>query len=125
MVVFAVQNLISDPPFSKLDLVSCRNVLIYMDSVLQKKIIPLFHYTLNQNGYLFLGSSETIGEFSGLFSPVDTKWKIFQRKGIATGKVPDYLHAPPDEAHPAYLKTLERTAAQGDECPGHSRKAYP
>ncbi|MFA5824068.1 MAG: chemotaxis protein CheB [Thermodesulfovibrionales bacterium] len=107
MVVFAVQNLISDPPFSKLDLVSCRNVLIYMDSVLQKKVIPLFHYTLNQNGYLFLGSSETIGEFSGLFSPVDTKWKIFQRKGIVVGKAPDYLRAPSDDAHPAYLKTLE------------------
>jgi two-component system CheB/CheR fusion protein len=108
MVVFAVQNLISDPPFSKLDLISCRNILIYMDSVLQKKVIPLFHHTLNQNGYLFLGSSETIGEFNGLFSPVDTKWKIFQRKSIVAGKVPDYLYAPLDEAHPAYLKTLEQ-----------------
>ncbi len=108
MVVFAVQNLISDPPFSKLDLVSCRNVLIYMDSVLQKKVIPLFHYTLNQNGYLFLGTSETVGEFSNLFSPVDTKWKIFKRKGIFAGKMPDYLHAPLDDAHPAYLKTLEQ-----------------
>jgi two-component system, chemotaxis family, CheB/CheR fusion protein len=106
-VVFAAQNLISDPPFSKLDLVSCRNLLIYMDSVLQKKVIPLFHYTLNQNGYLFLGSSETIGEFSGLFSPVDTKWKIYQRKGLVTGKAPNYLYAPIDQAHPAYLKTLE------------------
>ena len=60
------------------------------------------------NGYLFLGSSETIGEFSGLFSPVDTKWKIYQRKGIVAGKAPDYLHAPLDDAHPAYLKTLEQ-----------------
>ncbi len=110
MVVFAVQNLISDPPFSKLDLASCRNVLIYMDSVLQKKIIPLFHYTLNHKGYLFLGSSESIGEFSGLFSPVDIKWKIFQRKGIAIGKVPDYLHALPEETYPAYLKTPEEPA---------------
>ncbi|MEW6054075.1 MAG: chemotaxis protein CheB [Nitrospirota bacterium] len=107
MVVFAVQNLISDPPFSKLDLVSCRNVLIYMDAVLQKKIIPLFHYTLTQRGYLFLGSSESIGGFSGLFTSVDVKWKIFQRKGIAAGKVQDYLHALPEEAHPAYLKTPE------------------
>lgn len=108
LVVFAVQNLISDPPFSKLDLVSCRNVLIYMDSVLQKKVIPLFHYTLNQNGYLFLGSSETIGEFSGLFSPVDTQWKIFQRKSIVPRKALDYLQSPLDEAYPAYLKTLEQ-----------------
>jgi two-component system CheB/CheR fusion protein len=110
LVVFAVQNLISDPPFSKVDLVSCRNVLIYMDSVLQKKVIPLFHYTLNHDGYLFLGSSETIGEFSGLFSPVDTQWKIFQRKGLVPGKAPDYLYAPLDEAHPAYIKTLEQPA---------------
>jgi two-component system, chemotaxis family, CheB/CheR fusion protein len=108
MVVFAAQNLISDPPFSKLDLVSCRNVLIYMDSVLQKKVIPLFHYTLNQNGYLFLGSSETIGEFSSLFSPVDTKWRLFQRKGLISGKGPDYLHAPIDEARPVYLNPLEQ-----------------
>jgi two-component system, chemotaxis family, CheB/CheR fusion protein len=107
MVVFAVQNLISDPPFSKLDLVSCRNLLIYMDSVLQKKVIPLFHYTLKQNGYLFLGSSETIGEFSGLFSPVDIKWKIFLRKGIIAGKAPDYLYSPLDAAHPANLETPE------------------
>lgn len=73
-------------------------------------IIPLFHYTLNQDGYLFLGSSETIGEFSGFFSPVDTKWKIFQRKGIVAGKAPDYLYAPLDEAHPVYIKTLEQPA---------------
>jgi two-component system CheB/CheR fusion protein len=82
MVVFAEQNLIKDPPFSKLDLVSCRNVLIYMDQVLQKKILPLFHYTLVDNGMLFLGTSETIGEFSNLYSPVDVKWKIFERKGL-------------------------------------------
>jgi two-component system CheB/CheR fusion protein len=107
MVLFAVHNLISDPPFSRLDLVSCRNVLIYMDSVLQKKVIPLFHYTLNHDGYLFLGSSETIGEFSGLFSPVDIKWKIFRRKSILAGKAQNYLYAPLNEAHPAYLKELE------------------
>lgn len=80
MVVFASQNLIKDAPFSKLDLVSCRNVLIYMNSVLQKKIMPLFYYTLNPNGFLFLGTSESIGEHADLFSPVDTKWKIFKRK---------------------------------------------
>ena len=79
-LIFAKQDLIKDPPFSKLDLICCRNVLIYMDSELQKKIIPLFHYTLCPQGYLFLGSSETIGQFSDLFSPVDSKWKIFIRK---------------------------------------------
>jgi two-component system CheB/CheR fusion protein len=86
-VVFAVQNLIKDPPFSKLDLLSCRNVLIYMDSVLQKQILPLFHYVLNHNGVLFLGTSESIGEFADYFSPVSTKWKVFRRKGVSLDRV--------------------------------------
>lgn len=80
MIVYAVQNLTADPPFSKLDLISCRNLLIYLDTTLQQKIFPTFYYTLNQNGYLFLGSSESIGEFSDLFSAVDPRWKIYQRK---------------------------------------------
>jgi len=91
MVVFAVQNLIKDPPFSKLDLVSCRNLLIYMDAELQKKIIPLFHYTLNKDGFMFLGSSESIGGFADLFAPVDTKWKIFKRKTSIVEKVAGYV----------------------------------
>jgi two-component system CheB/CheR fusion protein len=82
-VIFATQNPIKDPPFSRLDLVCCRNVLIYMNTTLQKKILPLFHYTLNPDGFLFLGTSETIGEFADLFSPVDLKWKIFKRKKAA------------------------------------------
>jgi two-component system CheB/CheR fusion protein len=84
VVVFAVQNLIKDPPFSRLDLVSCRNVLIYMDSLLQKQVLPLFHYVLNPEGFLFLGTSESIGEFADSFAPVNTKWKIFRRKGVAS-----------------------------------------
>ncbi len=81
-LVFAVQDLVSDPPFSKLDLVSCRNVLIYMDNILQQKVLNLFHYTLNQNGYLMLGTSETIGGSSDLFSAVDIKSKIFKTKKV-------------------------------------------
>lgn len=80
MVVFSIQNLIKDPPFSRLDLVSCRNLMIYMDCVLQNKIIPLFHYTLNPGGVLFLGTYETINESMDLFEPVNLKWKIFRRK---------------------------------------------
>lgn len=82
MVVFAVQNLIKDAPFSRLDLVSCRNVLIYMDSVLQKKILPLFCYTLNPDGFMFLGTSESVGDFVSDFSVVDSKWKVFKRKSV-------------------------------------------
>lgn len=84
MVVFSEQNIIKDPPFSKLDLISCRNVLIYMESTLQKKLIPMLHYTLNPGGYLFLGTSESIGEFSGMFSAVDSKLKIFKRSMTST-----------------------------------------
>jgi two-component system, chemotaxis family, CheB/CheR fusion protein len=80
MVVFALQNVITDPPFSRIDLITCRNLLIYMGSELQKRILPIFHYSLNKSGFLFLGTSESVGEFSDLFSPVDRKWKIFRRK---------------------------------------------
>jgi len=80
MMIFSEQNMIKDPPFSKLDLISCRNLLIYMDGGLQKKIIPLFHYALNHNGFLFLGSSETVGDFVNLFSPLDRSSKIYIRK---------------------------------------------
>jgi two-component system, chemotaxis family, CheB/CheR fusion protein len=80
MVVFAPHNVIMDPPFTKLDLLCCRNLLIYFTSELQKKVLPIFHYTLNPGGVLFLGSSETIGVFSDLFGTVDTKWKIFKKK---------------------------------------------
>ncbi len=90
MVVYAVQNVISDPPFSKLDLISCRNVLIYLDTDLQRQILPLFHFTLNPNGYLFLGSSETIGSGADLFVPVDSKWKVFQRKGPVHHRLAEY-----------------------------------
>ena len=80
MLVFSEQNVIKDPPFSKLDMISCRNLLIYMGGDLQKKLIPLFHYTLNTGGFLFLGTSETIGDFADLFSPLDRKSKVYQRK---------------------------------------------
>lgn len=85
MVVFSVQNVIKDPPFSKMDLISCRNLMIYMDGDLQKKLIPLFHYALNPKGILFLGTSETVGKFQGLFSTLDSKSKVFERKDTAPG----------------------------------------
>jgi two-component system CheB/CheR fusion protein len=80
MCVFAQQDLTKDPPFSKLDLISCRNVLIYMSQVLQKRILPIFHYALNPSGILFLGSSETVGSFNDFFAPVDKKHKIYSKK---------------------------------------------
>lgn len=78
--VFARQNVVIDPPFSNLDLISCRNVLIYLGQVLQKKIMPIFHYALKPEGYLLLGSSETIGAASDLFSLFDKRNKIYTKK---------------------------------------------
>ena len=84
LCVFVQHDLARDPPFSKLDLVSCRNVLIYFDQALQKRIVPSFHYALNQPGYLLLGHSESISGFSQLFSVVDKASKIFARTALAS-----------------------------------------
>jgi two-component system CheB/CheR fusion protein len=80
MLVFAQHSIIKDPPFTKLDLISCRNLLIYFNAELQKRTIPFFHYSLVPNGILFLGSSETISGFVDLFSIVDSKWKMYRRR---------------------------------------------
>jgi two-component system, chemotaxis family, CheB/CheR fusion protein len=79
MVIFAPQNLIMDPPFTKLDILSCRNLLIYLAPEVQKKLIPLFHYSLSPGGILFLGSSETIGSAMDLFVPLNGKSRLFRR----------------------------------------------
>ncbi len=83
-VIFALHDIVKDPPFSRLDLVSCRNMLIYMDQTLQKKILPVFHYSLVDNGILFLGTSESIGDLVTSFATIDTKWKIYRKKGITS-----------------------------------------
>ncbi|HJV65341.1 MAG TPA: CheR family methyltransferase [Geomonas sp.] len=80
LCVFARQDLAKDPPFSRIDMISCRNVLIYLSPMLQKKIIPTFHYALNPSGVLVLGSSETIGGFADLFTLLDKKHKVYQKK---------------------------------------------
>jgi two-component system CheB/CheR fusion protein len=78
MLIFSEHNVIKDPPFSRLDLISCRNLLIYMSTVLQNKLIPLLHYALNPGGILFLGSAETLGEHNDLFMTLDPKAKIYK-----------------------------------------------
>ena len=87
MVIFAPQNLIMDPPFTKLDILSCRNLLIYLGAEVQKKLIPLFHYSLSPGGILFLGSAETAGGATDLFAPVSGKSRLFRRteSSSATG----------------------------------------
>ncbi len=84
MVVFARQNMMSDPPFSRMDLISCRNVLIYLEPGLQKKVFPVFHYALKPGGFLYLGASESIGTFTELFEPVDRKHKLYAKKAAPT-----------------------------------------
>lgn len=81
MVVFAYNNIFKDPPYRNIDLVSCRNLLIYLQQVLQKKVLSNFRFSLNSNGFLFLGSSETLGDLSKYFRTIDTRWKIFAFTG--------------------------------------------
>jgi two-component system CheB/CheR fusion protein len=83
LCIFARQNVTSDPPFSRMDLISCRNVLIYLDPTLQKKVLPIFHYALNPGGHLLLGTSETVGASADLFSLVDRRHKVYRKKVTA------------------------------------------
>ena len=88
MVVFAPQSLIMDPPFTKLDVLSCRNLLIYLAPEMQKKLIPLFHYSLNPGGILLLGSAETVGNFTALFASLGGKTRLYRRIESATRAMP-------------------------------------
>src|SRR6202043_1457294 len=83
LCIFAQHNVLSDPPFSQMDLICCRNLLIYLEPVLQKKIIALFHYALRPNGFLVLGSSEGVGTLGNLFALDDRTAKIFTKKAVA------------------------------------------
>ena len=98
VVTFATQNLIMDPPFTKLDILICRNLLIYLTPEVQKKLLPLFHYSLNPGGVLFLGSAETVGAFTELFTPVNLKSKLFRRR--------EYVLAGPVPFPPSFTATL-------------------
>ena len=105
MVVFATQNIIMDPPFTKLDMLSCRNLLIYLTPELQKQLLPLFHYSLNPGGLLFLGSAESLGAAAELFSPVDGRARIYRRLDV-TGpaepvEFPAAFHARPSAVEPS------------------------
>ncbi|HEX7489794.1 MAG TPA: CheR family methyltransferase, partial [Anaeromyxobacteraceae bacterium] len=83
MVILAPQDVIRDPPFTKLDVLICRNLLIYLEPELQQRLVPLFHYSLNPGGILFLGTSETVGGSPGLFAPLDQKLRLYRRKESA------------------------------------------
>ncbi|HEY1628316.1 MAG TPA: chemotaxis protein CheB, partial [Tepidisphaeraceae bacterium] len=81
MVVFAPQNVLSDPPFSRLDIATCRNLLIYLEPPMQRRVLALLHFGLRESGTLFLGTSETVAGAEEMFEPIDKKWRIFRRVG--------------------------------------------
>jgi len=112
MVVFAEQNVIQDPPFTKLDILTCRNLLIYLTPEVQKKLLPLFHYSLNHGGILFLGNAETIGTFTDLFSPIDGRSRLYRRLDSA-------VQVEPVEFPPSFVNTRKAIAYE----PGGSRPA--
>ncbi|KIG16678.1 Chemotaxis protein methyltransferase CheR [Enhygromyxa salina] len=90
MVIFAPHNVIADPPFTKLDLLSCRNLLIYLNSQLQRRIVGLFHYALRPGGLMFLGTSESVGNFADLFTSVDKRTKLFRRVSTSPNLLPRF-----------------------------------
>ena len=100
MVVFANHNVVREPPFLRMDLITARNLLIYLKGDLQRRLMPLFHYALRDNGILFLSPSETVGEFTDLFSNIDRKWKIYQGKPSARAgeRVPPFPLQPVSSA---------------------------
>jgi two-component system CheB/CheR fusion protein len=104
LCVFAKQDLTRDPPFSKLDLIGCRNMLIYLGPVLQKRVIPLFHYALKLEGFLLLGKSEVLSTYSDLFSLVEGKHKIYAKKAAPARH---FLDAVPTH-HPAMKEQMSR-----------------
>ncbi|ADC62108.1 chemotaxis protein CheB [Allochromatium vinosum] len=105
LLIFSEQDVIKDPPFSRLDLISCRNLLIYFNGELQKRLMPIFHYALNPEGVLFLGNSETVGDSFSLFSPLNRKCKLFLRRehvfGVPAPAMSEFLSANVHVSHPA------------------------
>lgn len=108
MCMFARQDIGKDPPFSRIDFISCRNVLIYLGSTLQKRIIPAFHYALKPEGFLLLGSSESIGAFADLFGLVDKQNKIYRRKPGAF-----HFHIHPETMVPSLRHEMQSAVGPG------------
>ena len=121
MVVFASQNVAMDPPFTKLDILSCRNLMIYLGAELQTKLLPLFHYSLNPGGTLLLGSAESIGTFGDLFETLNSKSRIFRRlEAPSRSRVMDftssYLPAIVSNSVPAdYIKPSDNFQSQAEQ----------
>src|SRR5882724_8011364 len=111
--VFSSHSVLRDPPFSRLELVSCRNLLIYLVTNFQARVIPIFHFALKPRGYLFLGTSENVGQSAELFAPVDKKQRIFQRRDHATPSFPVSALASGDTRAAAVSPELRRELVSG------------
>ncbi len=112
MVIFAQQDMVMDPPFTKLDILVCRNLLIYLEGELQKKLMQLFHYSLKPGGLLFLGSAETVGNFTNLFGAEDDKIRIYRR-------LESLLQASPVEFPPSFVPVIAEKSKE------HGRPSAP
>ncbi len=119
-LIFAVQDIIADPPFTKMDIISARNLLIYFDADLQKRLIPMFHYALNQGGLLFLGTAETVGDFSELFLSVDRRWKIYRAEN-KTRRPPALMAEEPSWREQVISRPKEKDASPR---PGAKARSY-
>lgn len=117
MVIFAKQDLIKDPPFAKIDLVVCRNLLIYLQPTLQSRIFSIFQFSLRRGGFLFLGSSESIGDFADVFAPISSKWKIFQYKGSSLPQLTTYSVLSNPQRHPSSSLPKLNPVMSDDENP--------
>ncbi len=105
MVLFAQHDVLLDPPFTRLDLLACRNLMIYLDAGLQRRLVPMFHYSLRPGGVLLLGTSETVGRFNLLFTPINSKLRTYLREDKATGAGLDFP-VQPRPARPAARKEI-------------------
>lgn len=119
MCIFAVHNFVKDPPFAKMDIISCRNVLIYLDPFLQKKALTTFHYALRQQGVLFLGKSETVGQVNNLFEPIVKSHKVYVRKNTSE----NFMPVPPERMDAAMMDKLPEPRKKVSFEPDFQKKA--
>ena len=122
MVIFAPQDFIKDPPFSRMDLICCRNLLIYLENDIQKRLLPLFHYALKPGGLLLLGPSESLGEATDLFTPIDKKWRLYERREVAVAQ--ERLRFPAAFAPSLRGSDIASTAELSSRLPALSEKLF-
>lgn len=109
-VIFAPQNVLKDPPYSRMDLVSCRNLLIYLTPPAQEKVLSLAHFALREGGYLFLGNAETVGQRDHMFECVSKRWRIYRRLGTGRSSMLDFAQWPVREGPPRALDAQPKLA---------------